>query len=230
MGDDLWLSLRRISSQTNLMSFKVSILLLTTLLLASCDRRIDDRQEVTHTVPTAKLIPAVPVPDFDASPRERLALIGEEKQNGPFVYQAPIDWMEGKSGPMRLANFSFGPAGEGECYLSILQGQSGGVEENINRWRKQLELEPMTDADMASLGTVKMMSSDAYFVDLKGDFKGVGQDEAKKGYRMLGAILPLGEMGATIFVKMTGPEALVEEHLLDFKRFCYYLKIGESNG
>ena len=82
--------------------------MLTTLLLASCDRRIDDRQEVTHSVPTAKLIPAVAVPDFDASARERLALIGEEKQNGPFIYQAPIDWMEGQSGPMRLANLNVG--------------------------------------------------------------------------------------------------------------------------
>ena len=43
-------------------------------------------------------------------------------------------------------------------------------------------------------------------------------------------LVALGEMGATIFVKMTGPEALINEHLLDFKRFCYYLKIGNSNG
>lgn len=213
------------------MSFRIPLLTIPLLLtLVSCERHIDDRMELSASVPTAKLIPAVEVPDFGMSARERLALIGEPKQQGPFIYQAPIDWIEEAGSSMRIANFRFGPSGEGECYLSFLQGQSGGVADNINRWRTQMGMEPMSEAEMATIGTLKMMSSDAYFVDLKGSFKGVGDEAAIPGQRMLGAILPLGEMGMTIFVKMTGPDALVETHMLDFKRFCYYLKIGKSNG
>jgi len=209
---------------------KISLCLLPFLLpLTGCDRHIDDRMEITDTVSKASLIPAVEVPDFEATTRERLALMGEPKKQGPFIYQAPIDWVEQAGSAMRIANFRFGKENEGECYLSFLQGESGGVTENINRWRKQMGMEPMSEAEMATIGTLKMMSSDAYFIDLKGTFSGMQQDP-KEGYRMLGAILPLGEMGMTIFVKMTGPAALVEEHSLDFKRFCFFLKIGEFNG
>ena len=47
--------------------------------------------------------------------------------------------------------------------------------------------------------------------------------EAKKGYKMLGLILTA--QGGAVFVKMTGPKALVEANSEKFDAFCKSLNV-----
>ena len=55
-----------------------------------------------------------------------------------------------------------------------------------------------------------------------GDFKGFGAEAAKTGYRMLGLIHSADQ--ATIFVKLTGPKALVDQNTAAFDAFCLSIK------
>lgn len=146
----------------------------------------------------------------------------------PFRWKVIDGWTAQEGSQMRVANFSFGPNGEGECYLSLLPGSAGGVLANLNRWRAQMGQEPMAEEDLASLGTTKLLGADAPMLDVTGPFKGMGETEAKPDYRMLGALLGAPEF--TLFVKMTGPANIVAENEDKFREFCASVEITSSRG
>ncbi len=193
---------------------------------AACGR-IDDRVEIVDSLAVGELVPQIEKPRLDVSARERLAVLQAEQEKGPFRFSIPYDWeiVEGE-GSMRILDMRFGKELEGEVYLSHLPGAAGGVIGNLDRWRKQMGLPPMTPEEMAALSSIEMMQGTAPFIDLEGAFTKMGETEAKPDYRMLGAVRMLSEQGPTLFVKMTGPKELVDEHALDFKRFCYFLRLG----
>ncbi len=198
---------------------------------AGCDRKVDDRIEEVGSVEIGKLVPAFREPNFEATGRDRLALFGETKQRGPFRFATPVDWeVSTEESPMRIVDCTFGPKGEGECYVSFLQGSGGGVLENVNRWRKQMGMEPLPEGAEASMQRVRILKSSGYLFDETGTFSGMQGAEPKENFRMLGAVLPAEDMGLTIFVKMTGPAELVAAHANDFYRFCGNLEIGRTNG
>lgn len=136
-----------------------------------------------------------------------------------FDYDLPEGWAEVPRSSMRMLNFAFGENGEGECYLAILAGDSGGLEANVNRWRGQMGLEPAGADEIASLPTKKLFGRDAVFISLDGDFRGFGAPEPQKDYRMLGLIMWNDELGG-VFAKMTGPRELVKAHAEKFDAFC----------
>jgi hypothetical protein len=130
---------------------------------------------------------------------------------------------------MRLIDFRFGPAQEGECYLSAMPGAAGGLLPNVNRWRSQMGLPAITDEELEKLPRKKLMGADCYFATLDGDFKGMGDAaNAKKDYRMLGLIQAAPEL--TIFVKMTGPKALVESQQAAFDAFTSSVQFRKKQG
>ena len=200
-------------------------------LTAGCGRKIDDRIEEVGSVEIGKLVPAFREPNFEANSRDRLALFGETKQRGPFRFATPVDWeVSTEESMMRIVDCKFGPQGEGECYVSFLQGTGGGVLENVNRWRKQMGMEPLPEGAEATMQRVRILKASGYLFDETGTFSGMQGSEAKENYRMLGAVLPAEDMGLTIFVKMTGPAEVVAANANDFYRFCGNLEIGRTNG
>lgn len=201
------------------------------MIAVGCDRKVDDRIEEVGTIDLAKLVPALPKPDFDASTRSRLALFGETQQRGPFRFAVPVDWeVSTAESPMRIVDCTFGPNREGECYVSFLQGSGGGVLENVNRWRKQMGLAPLPEGSEASMRRVRVLKASGFLFDETGTYTGMQGSETKENHRMLGAVLPAEDLGLTIFVKMTGPAEVVAAHENDFYRFCGNLEIGRSNG
>lgn len=140
----------------------------------------------------------------------------------PFTWVTPDGWERQLGAPMRDLSFTFGENGEGECYLSRLPGAGGGLVANVNRWRGQMGQEPMTEEEIANLPSKTLFGLEGTFVDVSGDFSGMGAAEAQKNYRMLGVILT-SEAGA-VFVKMTGPADLVQENEANFHHFCATLQ------
>ena len=70
------------------------------------------------------------------------------KQNtsiNQLSWEQPNSWIQTKTSGMRLVSFQV-PYSDGTGDLSVisLNGDGGGVESNINRWRRQLDLEPQT--------------------------------------------------------------------------------------
>lgn len=146
----------------------------------------------------------------------------------PFRWTTPEGWQEQPSTRMRAVNLTFGPEGEGECYLTALPGGGGGLAANVNRWRRQMGLDELEEEAIAALPTQSLLGAPATFVDFEGTFTPMGADEPLPGYRLLGLIQE--HSGFMFFVKMTGPAELVAENESAFEAFCASLGIGRSEG
>lgn len=147
-----------------------------------------------------------------------------------LVYQTPEGWTEKPGSMMRDVNFTFGPSGEGECYIARLPGAGGGLAANVNRWRAQMGAAPLSEEEVSALPTRPLFGQPARFVSVDGTFSpGMGSNQTFPDYRLIGLILA-GEAGA-VFVKMTGPKALVEQNGAAFDQFVSSLDVntGDAN-
>lgn len=202
-------------------------LLACSLLMTSCDR-LQEREAITESREVSEYA-AKPHVDIPSSTRFYDDAKEQPQQRPNFrdllTWTVPEGWTEStKPDPMgmRLLDLRFGPNQEGECYISLMPGPAGGLEANVNRWRTQMGQTPYTADEIAKLPKKPFFNRDATFVAFDGDFKGFGAEAAKTGYRMLGLIHSADQ--ATIFVKLTGPKALVEQNAAAFDAFCQSIK------
>lgn len=145
-----------------------------------------------------------------------------------LVYTTPEGWTEKPGSMMRDVNFTFGPNGEGECYIARLPGAGGGLAANVNRWRSQMGAAPLSESEITALPTRPLFGQPAHFVSVDGTFSpGMGSSQTFPDYRLIGVILS-GEAGA-VFVKMTGPKALVEQNAAAFDQFVSSLNVDTGN-
>jgi hypothetical protein len=142
----------------------------------------------------------------------------QQSRELPFTWETPEGWTQAPKSAMRDLTFKFGENDEGECYVSRLPGAAGGLLANVNRWRRQMGLEPASEEAIFSLPKRELFGMEATYVSLDGDFSGMGASEAQKKYRMLGMILA-ADFGA-VFIKMVGPKKLVEANTEKFEAFC----------
>lgn len=150
-----------------------------------------------------------------ASHAERFGLVGspsqspspEEPPAGRLGWRTPAGWTELPASSMRVANFR--PRGnEGaECYLTLLAGDAGGTAANVNRWRSQLALGPLSADAIDALPRVAFLGRQAALVEATGTWKGMSGGESKADWGLLGAVLV--EPSGSAFLKMTGPAAIV---------------------
>jgi hypothetical protein len=125
-----------------------------------------------------------------------------------------------------VANFKIDPETDAECYLTVLSGTGGGVEANVNRWRAQLSLDPISRAELAEYPAVQALGQDALLVEFEGAYKGMSGEEGKEGYKLLGLILE--DRGNAVFVKLTGPAAIVDREKENFLAFSQSLKVAQG--
>lgn len=135
---------------------------------------------------------------------------------------APESWQVLPTTANRMANFKVDSEADAECYLSVLSGTGGGGEANLNRWRAQLSLDPLAPGAMAELPTVPVLGQDAALVEIEGAYSGMGGGDGKEGYKLLGIILE--DHGNAVFVKMTGPAAVVDREKENFIAYCQSLE------
>jgi hypothetical protein len=197
------------------------------LSLSSCDR-LGERESITET---REVSSHAPKPNVDIPSATRFFDDAkEEPQQRPnfrelLTWTVPEGWSESsKPDPMgmRLLDLRFGPNQEGECYISLMPGPAGGLEANVNRWRTQMGQPAYTADEISKLPKKPFFNRDATFVAFDGDFKGFGAEQAQTGYSMLGLIHSAEQ--ATIFVKLTGPKALVDQNAAAFDVFCQSIK------
>jgi len=201
--------------------FVVALALNTAFFLVSCgpkgarneiaETRIVETSNVEEGVSSPGVVPTAnqpPSPDGgQSSPR--------------FTWTAPEGWAVASSTPMRIANFKVGSAQEAECYVSVMAGEAGGIEMNINRWYGQMGQDPLTKEQIDSLPKVKLLGADAPLVEIAGQYTGM-MGAPQSGQMLLGT-LGMFE-GQSIFVKMVGPEATVRAERDRFIAFCASIK------
>lgn len=150
---------------------------------------------------------------------------GENPLAGLFQYETPDGWKEAAPTQMRLVNMRFGEGDAGECYLTVLSGGGGGLLANVGRWYGQMSEPAPSAEEVDALPRALLLNRSAVVVDLSGTFKGMG-GPAKEDYRLVGRILPeqqSGDSSFSMFLKMTGPKAVVDANFEKFEQFCQSL-------
>jgi hypothetical protein len=133
---------------------------------------------------------------------------------GPgLTWKAPAHWQQKPSSAMRKGSFTIaGEGGEADLSISAFPGDVGGDLANVNRWRDQLQLPPVNQAEFqAASQRLEKNGLRMTVVDLAGN-----------GKRTLGAMIPYGD--GTWFVKLMGPDALVAKEKPVFMAFLDSIK------
>lgn len=129
---------------------------------------------------------------------------------------SPEGWIAAEPGTMRVASYTVkGAAGEtADVSVIPLPGNSGSILENVNRWRGQVQLPPLSTADDPALGSEMEGEAGRWFVTHM-----VSNEAILDGKKVAisAAILKAG--GMTWFFKMTGDAVVVGEHRAAFLEF-----------
>jgi len=127
---------------------------------------------------------------------------------GPMLHwTTPAGWQERPAAMFRDANFFVAGDERAECYLTTLGGEAGGLAANVNRWRSQLSLPALSDAEVAALPRVSWLGTEAAAVDFTGRWKGMSGDQAREGWRLVGRLSVSPEQSR--FLKMVGPQEVI---------------------
>lgn len=135
----------------------------------------------------------------------------------------PATWKESDvQSRMRLTTLDIPAAstdgGKGELAIFNFAGGGGGLKQNIERWIGQFGAEGRESKVVKG----KAGDEEYHLLELSGTYnKSVGppimrKTEAVKGYRMLGAIVPIGP--DVYYLKMTGPDATIKAAAKDFRK------------
>lgn len=126
-----------------------------------------------------------------------------------FTWATPAGWEPLPAAPMRTAGWKVTASPGTECTFSTLPAAGGGLVANVNRWRKQMSLEPADEAAVAALPTKgTLLGRPAKLVELSGTYVGMGGGATVAGAKLVGLVAELPN--ATAFLKLTGPAAAVD--------------------
>lgn len=131
-------------------------------------------------------------------------------------WQVPPGWQPAAAGQFLAAKFAIPGAGQTAVNVSMSMGEGGGVEGNVNRWRKQLGL---PDAQGQDLGAASFDAGGhkASVVDISGADGRTGQKA-----HIVGVVVPLKDR--TWFYKLMGEDSVVQREKDAFLKFVQSAK------
>lgn len=126
--------------------------------------------------------------------------------SGPgLAWNVPTHWSTKAGSAMRKGSYtvkSDGVAGEADLAVTAFPGNVGGDLANLNRWRGQVKLAPVSEGEFeANVQRVEHNGLKMIVTDI------VGTGPSGAPERIIGAMVPHG--GSTWFFKMQGPDVLV---------------------
>ncbi|MBL9213106.1 MAG: hypothetical protein JNL92_21770 [Opitutaceae bacterium] len=204
-------------------------LLALTALLASCSKPEVETYRVSKdtTAPAAAAQPESPHPAMSAAASgasapaqgggSAMASTPVATASGPgLTWTAPAHWKAKPGSAMRKGSYAItGEGGEADLAITAFPGDVGGDLANLNRWRGQIQLPPVAPAEFeASRQRLERNGLQMTVVDIVGT--------GANAQRILGAMIPYG--GATWFVKLMGPDALVAKEKAAFTAFLDTVK------
>ncbi len=158
-----------------------------------------------------------PLPSANAGTMATTAVPTAE---GPgLAWTAPARWTTGAANPMRKATYEVpGEGGTAELTITAFPSDVGGELANVNRWRGQVQLPPITEADLPAAVTRQEQNGlQLAIVDCGG--------AGAKAQRILGAIVPFN--GGTWFFKLMGADALVAAAKPEFLAFLKTVRAAQ---
>ena len=138
-------------------------------------------------------------------------------KSSDLIWEKPGSWVPSVGSAMRLVSFAI-PYSGGSGDLSVIQlgGTGGGLESNVNRWRRQLNLE--------SLSRIEIEKNIIRKDGLLGNYNMLQIINQEIDSAFLCAIILNGNY--TIFVKLSIRPLGITEVKDDFITFCSSLNIS----
>jgi hypothetical protein len=141
----------------------------------------------------------------------------------PAKWVKPEGWIEQPLSEMRLGSFKVDGSNATSADVSVtaFPGDAGGLAQNVNRWRGQLQLPPLEEDQLRqTIQRTEVEGVQTYLVDIQ------TAENAPKPSRILGAILETSDR--TWFVKMTGNPQLVENQRQKFLDFVKSIRFTSA--
>lgn len=198
------------------------------LLLAGCR----DNHPAVYQIPKEKPVAAAEAVPPGASPHGRAPVATPAAASGDAAmaatavatasgaelsWTAPAGWQAKAASSMRKGSFTLTDGTlTADLGITAFPGDVGGEFANVNRWRGQLGLAPLGQAEaLAAITRIEANGLKFGLVDLSGTASGAPS-------RLLGAMVPFG--GATWFFKLLGPDAVVAKERSAFVEFVKTVK------
>ena len=137
------------------------------------------------------------------------------KEKNNFTWDAPTSWIIKDNNSFSLASYEI-PYQNDSADLSITKfsGDAGGVLANVNRWRRQLDLEPQT---LKQINATSIMGS-----SMVGNFSVYKIINEQQNQAFLCTIIPYDD--STIFIKIKSTTTTIKALEKDFLDFCLSFK------
>jgi len=138
-----------------------------------------------------------------------------------LTWAAPDNWVAKPLGSMRRGSFTVkGQGGDADLSIFVFPAATNPLLANINRWRGQVGLDPLAEAQLATESTTLETGSLKFaVVDLLGK-----QPGSETSVRVLGAILYRGD--EAWFFKLGGPDAVVAAEKTAFVGFLRTVRVS----
>lgn len=209
---------------------------LLALLVAGCHRdevkvyrvakdQDQPQQQTAPALPTDSPNPGLPPGHPDISSASAASLPAAlASALPPLTWKTPDGWTEVPPGEMRVASFKVQGTDGKQADVSVipLPGMAGSDEANVNRWRGQVGLSPVSPDELKkSAEDVEAGGQPAQLYDIAGQNPGSGDAE-----RILSVIQHRD--GMAWFFKMTGDAGLVEQQKPAFVAFLKSLNFAAA--
>jgi hypothetical protein len=147
----------------------------------------------------------------------QVAAAAESASELGFTYTAPDGWVEQPPSSMKLLSFAIGSPPEliSELSVSAFPGDVGGQLANINRWRRQVGLGPISPEAMDEFVSNVLVSGMAgWQVDFTGPM-GTGQN----GGAARVVTTAVFRNGQTWFFKLAGNNTALDDEIDNYAEF-----------
>ncbi|HZV32961.1 MAG TPA: hypothetical protein VFB72_00155 [Verrucomicrobiae bacterium] len=143
--------------------------------------------------------------------------------SGKPAWQVPPGWSEVPPSQMLLAKFVIsGKDGEADVTVSTFAGPAGGTLPNVNRWRGQVGLEPISQEELdKDVSSLDVPDGKAMLVDVNGKSPKTGKE-----IRLVGVIWPRD--GQTWFYKLMGDSAVAARQKDAFLKFIQSVRYSDG--
>lgn len=141
-----------------------------------------------------------------------------KQKNTHLNWAAPNNWIEKIPTDFRLVSYDI-PTSNGvmiDLSITTFPGNAGGIAQNVNRWRRQVNLEPQNiDSIIKGAQKESSMLGEYFIFELKNELN---------TQAIIAAIIPYlddtDSVVETIFIKMRGSDNNLQELKYEFELFC----------
>lgn len=137
-----------------------------------------------------------------------------------MAHDVPEGWT--KQGPKSMTLFGYDVPGDVNVTVTVLRKAGGGVAANVIRWRGQLGLPAVSEAEIMAAERIDCLGESGYWYRMDGSYTGMSGEAQGTQDTLMGVIVPMEE--EAIFIKCWGPTEAVQNVETELRTFVASLK------